>query len=108
MEKTINLGDTSEKFDTLYTTPEQLGEMIKKFRDITVLEQEMGIDLVTLFTAIRDGVFVKDDDNIIDLREDCLYLSYNGHRWILEPYHFGLFEFEDYGKTWALTKEELE
>jgi len=75
-----------------------------EYKDI---EDELGIDLITLFKAIYEGIYVKTKNGIskhytVSLRKwfqtntYCLYYRPYTHIW-----------FKDYGKTWALTKEEL-
>ena len=104
------------------------------------IEEELGIDLVTLFKALNGFycVDVEYDRNCgyIPEREagsisncpkriykpvrDCA-ITYDSrdHRYKLIPYDpvlreikitsdFHSFNIEDYGKTWALTKKELE
>lgn len=69
------------------------------------IEEELGIDLVTMFKALEDGAWFKignrfytDRPNLIrDIRQFTLQV----------PYH-GFVNVKDYGKTWALTREELE
>ena len=72
------------------------------------IEEELGIDLITLFKALKNGIYV--DPYYIDyattdnfLCPDNLdYFDINRKQITNEVY------FKDYGKTWALTKEELE
>ena len=82
----------------------QLFDKLKPLEDI---EEELGIDLLTLFKAIQDGIWVKTKNDIsqhftVSLRKwlqtntYCLYYRPYSHIW-----------FKDYGKTWSLTKEEL-
>ena len=97
-----------------------------KLEQIEDIEEELGIDLVTLFKALKqDTLFVK---TAIDIKETIK----NGEGWamkslmledgkliiftdILYPNEFTKKEWltpmrlqlSDYGKTWALTKEEL-
>lgn len=72
------------------------------------IEQELGIDLTLLFKALKNGIYIKDDgDIIVDITDDCLYLTYRNERWLLDHYVLGGFYITDYGKTWALTEEEL-
>ena len=87
-------------------------ETIKKYEAI---EQDVGIPLEVLFKALKDGIKVKtyDDDIeeevILDFEPEELVFDYvlraitTGRDYIEHD-----FEFEDYGKTWALTREELE
>ena len=97
--------------DTIEIVTDKLGEL----EDI---EDELGIDLVTILTALTTGyVFWKYDNFIYKVQVEsitncCLkvntwyYVSSNknGKRYGDE---FTI-SFKDYGKTWALTREELE
>jgi hypothetical protein len=88
-------------------------------RDLEVLEQlqaieeELGIDLITLFKAVKNRVYAKVNTAII---KACVGLSYDfddTKKWALLGFSYGYeaeewLYFEDYGKTWALTREELE
>lgn len=93
-----------------------------KLADLEDIEDELGIDLITLFKAImNDGlVYIKFDDNlskcfngnnifVIDIGICCKW-NFKCYPCFTVP--FGTFEvtfyLKDYGKTWALTKEELE
>ena len=89
-----------------------------KLQELEDIEEELGIDLLTLFKALKNGIYLKfgSEKNIG---------VYYEHRAIL-PRHFDKdykgyfidlqlelsinfnFYFKDYRKTWALTKEELE
>ena len=82
------------------------------------LEEELGFDLIPLLTALTNGyVFWKDDNFIYKVQINsitncCLkvntwyYANYNknGKRYGDE---FSI-DFKDYGKTWALSREDLE
>ena len=87
-------------FDILQSALEDL----KEFKD---LEQELGIDLITLFKALeQDYVYVKFSDGEIKICScfaNCLIFEERKFKCEDE-----IFYFKDYGKTWALTKEELE
>ena len=71
------------------------------------IEDELGIDLITLQKALKDGIYTIRSKG--ERRYPCLTYN-NAVGYILD------FEYEqeaqyilsDYGKTWALTKEELE
>lgn len=78
-----------------------IGELLK-------LEDELGIDLITLFKAIKDG-FYDNKGNYYQSYDYSIELGSNCLKETFEDYMNGkAFNFEDYGKTWALTKEELE
>lgn len=90
-------------------------EITCKLGHLEDLEDELGIPLEVLFKALKDGIKVKtyDDDIeeevIIDFEPKELVFDY-----VLRAITTGadyikyIFDFEDYGKTWSLTKEELE
>ena len=70
------------------------------------IEEELGVELITLFKALRDGVFINDDGSVykdyiksIEHWPDCWGFISNEED--IEVF------FEDYGITWALTGEEL-
>lgn len=78
------------------------------------IEEELGIDLITLFEALKNGFYAYKDNHIIKLKSEegncgamCFYVSYDciiAENVFDEQYIYLL---KDYGKTWALTKEEL-
>lgn len=88
-------------------------DIIKKLSDLEDIEEELGIGLLTLFNASQQGyIFVKNVFGEINSREIydidiytkiiVYYLEYQPERQFM---HQSLYM---YGKTWALTKEELE
>lgn len=68
------------------------------------IEEELGIDLVTLFKAIKNPVYIKETDTTVWCSNRLINVL--GHHFILVVGDTSL-NTEDYGKTWALTKEEL-
>ena len=84
------------------------------------IEEKLGIDLITLFKALRDGIWTNQEQRFGDEKQGkirffqvrllleenaigCIYISmWKGEEIIRTLY------LKDYGKTWALTKEELE
>ena len=88
---------------------------ILKLGQLEDIEDELGIDLVTLFNALKYGAYYFS--NGTQLTKDYVWLVDNyvsvGTRDKLSYSFTTAFErrillFNDYGKTWALTKEELE
>ena len=78
-----------------------------KWLEINEFEKELGIDLVTLFKAFN-GLFYKKDNEI---KFSCHIAVIDYGIYILEE-SMTIGEgiklyFDDYGKTWALTKEVL-
>lgn len=83
------------------------GDAIDKLGQLEDIEEELGIDLIILLKAVKDGIWVRHPYNSID------YEPFRIDYWI--DYKTGEegmmicgMEIKDYGKTWALTKEELE
>jgi hypothetical protein len=100
-------------------------KMVQELCEYKDIEEELGIDLITLFKALREkGIWIKNSTNAIfnlkpmyiKVEIDCdepllasivlkeLYyedldgvMDTTGQEWFMD----------DYGKTWALTKEEL-
>ena len=80
------------------------------------IEDELGIDLITLFKALKNGIWVifckgwepeKETSIELNIIEKSLshhwsFLDMNGYDSGTTNYYF-----KDYGKTWALTREEL-
>ena len=95
----------------------EVKEKLKKLGELEGIEGELGIDLVTVFKALKTNkIFIKadyDGENIMPC--NCFSLNLNGsanyyfycqYGLVNEEYDF--YNLKDYGKTWALTKEELE
>lgn len=81
---------------------EHIGELLK-------LEDELGIDLITLFSALKNGVWYKDykdSDNIKFTKDIEEHINWKELIVPAKYTHISL-SFKDYGKTWALTKEAL-
>lgn len=90
------------------------------------IEEEIGIYLTTLFKALNKGFYIKYNNKIVHIFPDkniTVNFWYNTINVFIPPKFFidckkgtdysseeidEEYEFEDYGKTWALTKEELE
>ena len=83
---------------------------LDRLEELKDLEEEIGIDLITLFKALKNGIWIKKKGKIknllffyenVNLYEDYLYICpvdiYDERVCI-----------NQYGKTWALTREELE
>ena len=90
-------------------------EVIKKFHQIQKIEEELGIDLIKAIELCKQVnskkvVYTKEnwgidtlkilDELDIELFSHRLYKNFGGVYVSLDLY--------EYGKTWSLTKEELE
>lgn len=95
---------------------------LEKLGQLEDIEEELGIDLIILFKALKNGIYVKNRKNEIR-RVSCniglvetgghnslgLRFQDTNYKWrylVLDTSRDN--DVKDYGKTWALTKEELE
>ena len=86
-------------------------DALQKLATLEDIEDKLGIDLLTLFKSLEQGIWFR---NIVDNKMRCsipmcaeLEISKKGLTLISMEMDI-LFYFKDYGKTWALTKEELQ
>ena len=95
-------------------------EIYKELVAYKKIEKELGISISILFTALRKGIYVRTwgfanshvgKDIIVKIRVPKLKLDYETHTYFaFEFMKKGItqtYKLCDYGKTWALTKEEL-
>lgn len=88
---------------------DDMNKAMDKLEQLEDLEEELGIDLITLFKALKQ-MFVFHKENVkiellglhIKSNELCLY------GFVEDTTQAVYLSLKDYGKTWALTKEELE
>ena len=90
-------------------------EIHNKLGQLEDIEEELGIDLITLFKALKNGIYYFTSGG--QLTKDFVWL-FNNHINIgvndglsysfMTAFERQILLFQDYGKTWALTKEELE
>lgn len=90
---------------------------LKEHEQNKTLEQELGIDLVTLFKALKNGACFKryDKNGNVEIKRvplENISLRKSGEEWVfdikLKNFSTGYIIRGNYGKTWALTREELE
>ena len=95
-------------------TPSEIDNAIyKKLKSLEDIEEELGIDLIILFKALKYGFYFKYKNKIISSNNYLFQITVNiKGNWIFDivDYYLSLLsiKLKDYGKTWALTKEELE
>ena len=84
------------------------GNAIDKLGQYKDLEEEIGIDLITLFKATQQGIWMKHnevfyffDNLIVDFKHKCLVQ-------IVSNDEVETFPFDSYGEDWGLSREELE
>ena len=108
----LAIGDENHTIKCKETIEKDL-DQLEEYRKI---EEELGIDLITLFNIdkqlnTKKEIWFKIEDEIEEnFRFDSYYIIDLKHKAFVkieyEPLDY--LYFKDYGKTWALTKEELE
>ena len=86
-----------------------------KLSQLEDIEEELGIDLITLFKALRNGCCAKETFDYMGKQQTQIILTkftYFYYADDIGAYFIHIrdknYYLKDYGKTWALTKEELE
>ena len=78
-------------------------DLLEEYRKI---EEELSIDLITLFKALKDGIYINEDGSVY---KDCIKSIEHwsdGWGFISNDDYIDVL-FEDYGISWALDKEEF-
>lgn len=99
-----------EELETLCKYAESVKDWMSIYKEkmykIKDIEEELGIDLLTLFKAL-EGIYIKP--NNIYVGSPYLCFAENENREL--EFQFKIvdtwYKVKDYGKTWALTKEVL-
>ena len=78
-------------------------KIVNELIQYKTIEKELGIDLITLFKALKNGFYTKTARYTgygmgVSIEKKCLWR---------EEWQDDIYYFKDYSKTWALTKEEL-
>lgn len=93
----------TEKIEDRYTCDYSLASVLcNKLGQIEDIEDELGMSLIAFYKLLKTRKFT-------DGKKDMIFFGFSApdYEYILDP--FGTkFKVADYGKTWALTKEELE
>lgn len=85
---------------------DRICDKLGKLEDI---EEELGIDLITLFKALKDGIYVVEDNDNYIVKDSIKSIENWADGWgISTNMEYLELSFSDYGKTWALDKKELE
>lgn len=90
-------------------TDDMIFNKLGKLEDI---EEEIGIDLITLFKALKKGIFVAYDSSFgmankpkIKIAKDTATgICYRNKKWYIQEDETLI---KDYGKTWSLDKKIL-
>ena len=89
-------------------TKENYYDLVHKLGVLEDLEEELGIDFITLSKILKQR-FVYDKDQVkvellgLHIKSDELYL----YGFVEDTTHAVYLRLKDYGKTWTMTKEEF-
>lgn len=95
------------------TTKKNDRAIYEKLKSLEDIEEELGIDLITLIKALN-GLYYKirlEDRKISKMKVPMLRIIDGEYCWICPKWMTTTWmsvKVKDYGKTWALTEEELE
>lgn len=99
------VGRCDSNIEEFKTNTELRNKVLNKLGQIEDLEEELGIDLITLFRALQYGIYGKSG-NIV-YHYNVLLIEKKLYAYPLDIWEES-WDLVDYDKTWALTKEELE
>lgn len=90
-------------------TKENYYDLVHKLGVLEDLEEEINIDLITLFKTLKQKfVFNKENVKIellgLHIKSNELYL----YGFVEDTTHAVYLSLKEYGKTWTLTREKLE
>ena len=89
-------------------TKENYYDLVHKLGVLEDLEEEIGVDFITLSKILKQR-FVYNNDQVkiellgLHIKSDELYL----YGFVEDTMHAVYLRLKDYGKTWAMTKEEF-
>ena len=100
-------------------TEQKILEIMQENKMYKQLEQELGCPLEVVFKALKDGQVITkhivglENPKVILLAHKIAEILFNVKNYSLWAYENGCddgfyLNTKDYGKTWALTREELE
>lgn len=105
MNRLTAYGYELDLFNDIYCKLEQLEDIEED------IKEELGIDLITLYKVLKQKFVFNKEKVKVDLLS--LYLDIESNKLYIYGYIKNTFEdvrlySKDYGKTWALTREELQ
>ena len=85
-----------------------------KLKSLEDLEEEIGVDFITLVKILKDGVYINDGGIVGEIGHIYKEQVKSIEHWPVWGFTAGdgdetktLCAFKDHGKTWALSKEEF-
>lgn len=91
---------------------DEIKKGLDELNQLKTIEEELGVDLITLFKASKQGIFIKKqntNEKEIDFEEITLDLDNKLLLFRHPRKEIGKGRvLSQYGRTWSLTREELE
>ena len=84
--------------------------MYVKLKSLEDLEEEIGVDFITLVKMLKDGVYINDGGIVDEIGHIYKEKVKSIEHWPVWGFSVGdgvEYAFKDRGKTWALSKEEF-
>ena len=84
--------------------------MYVKLKSLEDLEEEIGVDFITLVKMLKDGVYINDGGIVNEIGNIYKEQVKSIEHWPVWGFKAGdnvEYAFKDRGKTWALSKEEF-
>ena len=104
-EQLENYRNTYDNFDGVESNIFE--EICNELIEYKSLEEELGIDLITLFKALKDGIEVGNYQMRVCLKNLKLIFRQEDNEYVF-IYDYYLVKLKDYGKSWALSRNDLE
>lgn len=112
-DKNYGYYDLNLTEDQVEDTQKVFGACIEKLGKLEDIEEELGIDLLTLIKALTEQIYIRaktEEGKEIYVKCNGKWNFINKERKCFDTYidpHQRKFYFDDYGSVWALTEEEL-
>ena len=81
-----------------------------KLQYLEDIEEELGIDFITLFKALKNGIYINDGGIVDEIGNIYTAQVKSIEHWPVWGFTAGdnvEYAFKDRGRTWALSKEEF-
>ena len=112
------IGNYNSNIEEFTNNHKLRNSVLNKLGQLEDIEEELGVDLITLFKALKQGyIYEKLEDEITKRDVDMLDFQ-EGIRGVCLDKSYGIDNYKQcyqtlkyingYGKSWALTREELE
>ena len=99
----LNIATSS---NTEHEKHEELKAIYKQLLPYAEIEEELGVDIITLFTALNNPICIKGYKGAIWCSNRLIGKCFSDYLLVVQE--DTMLYPKDYGKTWSLTKEELE